>query len=361
MPPLTSIIRDDLERIGGALEPVLRELAGTTLLVTGGSGFLCSYFVEVAAWLNDAAGRRPCRVICVDNFHTGTPDRLAHLAERPDVRLLEHDIAAPLDLDEPVDWIIHGASIASPTYYRRFPLETIAVNTEGTRHMLELGRRARVRSLLYVSSSEVYGDPEAGAIPTPETYLGRVSCTGPRAPYDESKRLAETLCGVYDRLYRVPVKTVRPFNVYGPGQRLDDRRIIPDLMWSAMRGVPIVLHSDGLATRSFCYIADAIRAMWQVLLSGYDGEVFNVGNDREEISIADAARCMRDVAGDPRMTIQFRPSGDADYLRDNPQRRCPDLTKLRTQMSWEPLFRLRDGLARTLAHYREAARAVLIV
>ena len=358
---LTSIIRDDLERIGAALDPVLRDLAGTTLLVTGGGGFLCSYFLDVVAWLNDIAGRRPCRIVCVDNFRTGTPDRLAHLAGRPDVRLLEHDITAPLDVDEPVDWIIHGASIASPTYYRRFPLETIAVNTDGTRHMLELARRAGVRSLLYLSSSEVYGDPEPGAIPTPETYLGRVSCTGPRAPYDESKRLAETLCGVYHRLHGVPVKSVRPFNVYGPGQRLDDRRIVPDLMSCAVRGVPIVLHSDGLATRSFCYIADAIRAMWQVLLSQYDGETFNVGNDREEVSIGEAAQRMREVAGDPRVTIRFQPSADADYLRDNPQRRCPDVSKLRTWLSWEPEVCLRDGLARTLAHYREASRAALAV
>lgn len=359
MTALTTVIRRDVESVGRALGPVARDLAGTTLLVAGGGGFLCSYFLDVVAWLNDAGLRRPCRVICVDNFRTGMRGRLGHLLERADFRFLEHDITAPLLLDETVDWVIHGASIASPVYYRRFPLETIAVNVEGTRQLLEFARRSHVRSLLYLSSSEIYGDPDREAIPTPETYLGRVSCTGPRAPYDESKRLAETLCGVYYRREGVPVKTARPFNVYGPGQRLDDRRIIPDLMSSAVLGTPIVLHSDGRATRSFCYIADAVDAMMRLLLSPYDGEAFNVGNDREEISVRDAARCLQDIAGDPRLTIAWGASADPDYLRDNPQRRCPDLTKLRTRFAWEPAVGLREGLARTLAHYREAsAKAV---
>ncbi len=349
----TSIIREDIEGVGRALEPVLRPLAGTTLLVTGGSGFLCSYFLDVVACLNDAAWRQPCRLLCVDNLRTGVPDRLAHLVGRPDFRLIEHDIATPLQVGEDVHWIIHGASIASPVYYRRFPLETIAVNVDGTRHMLELARGAEVRSLLYLSTSEVYGDPEPEAIPTPETYLGRVSCTGPRAPYDESKRLAETLCGVYYRLHRVRVKTVRPFNVYGPGQRLDDRRIIPDLMSSAVRRVPIVLYSDGRASRSFCYITDAIWAMWGLLFSDSDGEVFNVGNDREEVPVREVAQCLARVVDDPRVDIRFEVSGDADYLRDNPRRRCPDLTKLRACLAWEPAVPLKEGLARTLAHYRE--------
>lgn len=352
---VTSIIRRDVESVGRALGPALRDLAGTTVLVAGGGGFLCSYFLDVVAWLNDASGQRPCRVICVDNLRTGLRDRLAHLQSRTEFRFVEHDVTEPLRLDEEVHWIIHGASIASPVFYRRFPLETIAVNVEGTRQLLDFARRSRVRSLLYLSSSEVYGDPEPEAIPTPEAYLGRVSCTGPRAPYDESKRLAETLCGVYYRRHGVPVKTARPFNVYGPGQRLDDRRIIPDLMSSALQGAPIVLHSDGRATRSFCYIADAVDAMMRLLLSPYDGEAFNVGNDREEISVQDTARCLQDIAGDPRLAIEWRPSTDPDYLRDNPQRRCPDLTKLRTRFAWEPAVCLRDGLARTLAHYREAS------
>jgi dTDP-glucose 4,6-dehydratase/UDP-glucuronate decarboxylase len=292
-------------------------------------------------------------MVCVDNLRSGVGQRVAHLMTRPDFVLVEHDITMPLQWKEEVRWIIHGASIASPVLYRRFPLQTIAVNVDGTRHLLDLGRRLGVQSLLYLSSSEVYGDPDPDAIPTPETYPGRVSCTGPRACYDESKRLAETLCMVYHRLHGVPVKVVRPFNVYGPGQRLDDQRIIPDLMTSAVRRTPIILYSDGRATRSFCYISDALKAMWHVLLSDCNGEVFNVGNDREEVTILEAARCLQEIVVDPPLEIQFQTSPDADYLRDNPSRRCPDLTKLRSEFPWEPCVMLKEGLAHTLAHYLE--------
>src|SRR5262249_49386797 len=158
------------------------------------------------------------------------------------------------------------------------------------------------------------GDPDPSNIPTPEDYRGNVSCTGPRACYDESKRLAETLCMTYHQLFRVPVKVVRPFNVYGPGQRLDDGRIIPDLMRAVLEQQPVVLYSDGQARRAFCYVTDAIRALWHVLLSDVCGAAFNVGNDEREISIASLARLVRRVAGCPALPIEQRISGDAHYL-----------------------------------------------
>jgi len=193
-------------------------------------------------------------------------------------------------------------------------------------------------------------------IPTPEDYRGNVSCTGPRACYDESKRLAETLCTTYFRTHRTPVKIMRPFNVYGPGQRLDDQRIMPDLMAAALARRPSVLYSDGRATRSFCYVRDAIRAMLLVLVSDADGEAFNVGND-EETTMSALAELMATVAAPPRLAVEYRVSADKDYLSDNPQRRCPDLSKLRTRTGWRPEVRLADGLARTLASYREAGPA----
>ncbi|MBI2323099.1 MAG: NAD-dependent epimerase/dehydratase family protein, partial [Chloroflexi bacterium] len=291
------MIREDVAAIAAELEPLVRPLAGTTLLVTGGGGFLCSYFLDVVAYLNDQAWQGPCRMLCVDNLKSGLARRVAHLLDRPDLRFVQHDVSQPLPEVGRVDWLIHGASIASPTFYRRYPLETIDVNVGGTRQMLELAHSQGVRSMLYLSTSEVYGDPEPGWIPTPEHYRGAVSCTGPRACYDESKRLAETLCVTYHALYGTPVKMVRPFNVYGPGQRLDDRRVIPDLMSSAVYRRPIVLHSDGRATRSFCYVSDAVRAMLYLLVSEADGGVFNVGNDQGEISIADLARRVREIAG----------------------------------------------------------------
>ena len=347
------IIHEDVRSIVADLSSVLARLQGTTLLVTGGGGFVCSYFLDTLFCLNDEVFETPCHVISVDNLRTGTRERVAHLASRSDFTFIEHDVSLPLVLPGQVDWVIHGAGIASPTFYRRFPLETIDVNVSGTRHMLELSRSPGVRGMLYLSTSEIYGDPEARFLPTPEHYRGFVSCTGPRACYDESKRLAETLCVTYHQRYSVPVKIVRPFNVYGAGQRLDDRRLIPDMISAALGREPLVLLSDGQATRAFCYISDAITAMWQVLLSGFDGEAFNVGNDEREISIRELAEEVRRAAGPPWLDIQLSTSDDINYLTDNPQRRCPDLAKLRSLLGWSPRVPLSDGLRRTLLSYQE--------
>ncbi len=349
-----SVIAEDVDRILVDLSDPPTLLAGATVIVTGAAGFLCSYLVETVAALNDAGLAPRCRVLAIDNYLTGLPRRLAHLQGRSDVQFLEHDVTQPLDVDGAVDWIVHGASVASPTFYRRHPLETIDVNVGGTRRMLDLARSHGARGMLYLSSSEIYGDPDPAWIPTPERYLGNVSCTGPRACYDESKRLAETLCVTYARRFGTPVKVVRPFNVYGPGQRLDDGRIIPDLMTSALHRRPIVLLSDGKATRAFCYVTDAVRAIWRILLTGPAGEAYNVGNDERETSIREVAETLRAVAGPPDLPINYQVSPDRQYLVDNPQRRWPDLTKLRTELAWQPQITLAEGLARTLRSYQEA-------
>ena len=351
----SKVLEEDVHTIVRALEPTLRPLKGSTVLVTGGVGFVCSYFIETIACLNDHAWEQSCQVLCVDNLATGVRHRLAHLRDRTDIRFIHHDISLPLSLRERVAWIIHGAGIASPMTYRRYPLETIEVNVGGTRQVLELAKAHRVRSVLYLSSSEIYGDPPDEWIPTPEHYRGNVSCTGPRACYDESKRLAETLCGIAHQFFRVPVKVVRPFNLYGPGQRLDDGRIIPDLMSAAVHRKPLVLYSDGRATRAFCYIRDAIQAMWQAFLSDREGDIFNVGNDQEEIRIEDLAERVRQIAGPPWLTIEQHRSPDPHYVTDNPQRRCPDLTKLRSYFPWEPTVTLAEGLQRTVTSCRELA------
>jgi dTDP-glucose 4,6-dehydratase/UDP-glucuronate decarboxylase len=346
----TSIIRDDAAQVAGELSTRLGLLNGTTLLVTGAGGFLCSYFLETIAVFNESA-RPGCRVLAIDNFKTGLPERLSWIQGRRDIELQQRDASQPFEPGEPVDWIIHGAGIASPPAYRRFPLETIDVNVNGARHMLELLRRDG-RGMLLLSSSEIYGDPDPAHIPTAEDYRGLVSCTGPRACYDESKRLAETLAMTYHRIYGSPVKIIRPFNVYGPGQRLDDGRIIPTVISAAFHRRPIVLYSDGRATRSFCYVRDAIRGMLLVLLSSAAGEAFNVGND-EEISVGELARIAAGLDGAPELPVHFETSAERDYLCDNPQRRCPDLTKLRKLGGWEPQVKVREGLARTLESYRE--------
>lgn len=353
------IIHQDVENICEALAGALLPLAGTTLLVTGGSGFVCSYLLDTVAYLNDRAFAEPCRVISVDNLRTGIPRRVQHLVGRPEFRFVDHDVSELLALGESVHWIIHGAGIASPTFYRRYPLETIDVNVTGTRRMLDLARSQQVRSLLYLSTSEIYGDPDAAHIPTREDYRGNVSCTGPRACYDESKRLAETLCATYYALYQLPIKVVRPFNVYGPGQRLDDRRIVPDLISAALEGKPPVLLSDGTATRAFCYISDFITALWLILVSNENGEAFNVGNDEGETSIHQLAELVKQSTGNGLLNIQFAKSEDRNYLTDNPRRRCPDLTKLRSRFPWTPKVSVNEGVKRTLLSCRLSAASSL--
>lgn len=341
----------EVQAIARAMEPLLRPLQGETLLVTGGAGFVCSYFVDTIAHLN-REWPTPCQVICVDNLITGQASRLSHLQNRPDIRFVQHDLSQPLPLEGSMRWMIHGAGIASPTTYRKYPLETIAVNVHGTERVLELAREHQARSVVYLSSSEIYGDPPAEWIPTPEDYRGSVSCTGPRACYDESKRLAETLCMAYHRQFDVPVSIVRPFNVYGPGQRLDDGRVVPDLISAALRREPLVLFSDGRATRAFCYIRDAIGAIWHVLMAQGHGDIYNIGNDQEEVTMRALAERVQEAAGLPLLPIEQRRSQDPEYLTDNPNRRCPNLAKLRTAFSWAPSVTLREGLRLTLDAYR---------
>jgi dTDP-glucose 4,6-dehydratase/UDP-glucuronate decarboxylase len=302
----------------------------------------------LADWNRNRA--RPCKILAVDNHLVGLPERIAHLASRDDVRLVTHDLRKPYEPDEPIHYILHLAGVASPTFYRQFPLETVDVNVAGTRLLLELCRTQPVRAMLHLSTSEIYGDPATTAIPTREDYRGFVSCTGPRACYDESKRLSETLCVIYHQKYDVPIKVGRPFNVFGPGQRLDDRRIIPDLMGATVHGQPLVLLSDGKATRTFCYVRDAATAMLMILLEGRAGEAYNLGSDQEEVTMRTVAETLRDVAG-LGQEVQFQRSGDPHYLSDNPQRRCPDLGKIRG-LGYAPRVSLREGLARTLASYR---------
>ena len=349
----TSIMREDAEYLVSAFADRSADLVGRHLLLSGAAGFLGGAFLDFCAAFNRAHPDKPLRVTALDNFRSGLPERIAHFQDTPNITLIDHDVTKPYRCDGPVDFIIHSASVASPIFYRRFPLETIDVNVNGTWRLLELAIEKKTRSFVFFSSSEIYGDPDAAKVPTSEDYFGNVSSTGPRACYDESKRLGETLCTTMHRQLGLPVKIVRPFNVYGPGQRLDDQRIIPDMVSASLARAPLVLFSDGRPTRAFCYVRDYVEAVLAIMLSDYNGEAFNVGNDNE-VSIAELARTMASIAQEPPLPVEFRTSGDADYLTDNPQRRCPNLTKLKTLLQIKPRVSLREGLGRTFRSYREA-------
>jgi dTDP-glucose 4,6-dehydratase/UDP-glucuronate decarboxylase len=345
------VVAQDLAEICARAEPGIHALAGRTVLVAGAAGFLPGCLVDALARANRTVLSEPCRVVGVDNLATGTPERLAHLDDDPHVVVAHRDLTAELTIDEPVDYVVHGASIASPTWYRRHPLATVDVNVTGTRQLLDLALAHRVRDFVYLSSSEIYGDPPAAHIPTGEDYRGSVSCTGPRACYDESKRLAETLCSIYQRELGLRTVQARPFNVYGPGLRPGDGRAVPDFLDDAVAGRPITLYSDGRGTRSFCYLTDAVTALLLLLTEESAVGPYNVGND-EERTIAEVAETV-DLLRDARAGVAFASNPDPHYLTDSPARRCPDLTRITSAIDWSPRIDLRTGLERTLRHQRE--------
>lgn len=340
----------DADEVVAALGQQVARFAGKTVLLTGAAGFLGAQFVHFFARLNDS-GRlhRPCRLIALDNFLRGVPSWLNEMVHRSDIDLQKADIIAKHSF-EAADFIIHAASIASPIYYRIHPIETMDANVIGLRNLLEHARIHPPESFLFFSSSEIYGDPDPANIPTAEDYRGLVSCTGPRACYDESKRYGETLCVNFHLTHRVPVKVVRPFNNYGPGLKLTDRRVLPDFFRNVMACQDIVLLSDGRATRTFCYISDATTGYLMSLLSPYEGEAFNIGADAPEISMEELAVLVVKVVG-RNVQVVKQISEDPQYLKDNPQRRCPNLTKARTLLGYEPRVGLEDGLARMHEYY----------
>jgi dTDP-glucose 4,6-dehydratase/UDP-glucuronate decarboxylase len=347
-----SWLQEDWRRVEKSFAGREDAFRGKRILVTGAAGFLGFNFLNFFSFLN-SKGSIPVTVVAADNYVRGHPRWLLELANAdPHVISKRCDITFPWqDTDYQFDFIIHGASIASPPVYRKFPLETLDANIVGLRHMLDLARQHGSESLLYFSTSEIYGDPPPNEIPTKETYKGNVACLGPRACYDESKRVGETLSAIYAQQYQVPVKIIRPFNNYGPGLRLADGRVLPDFSRDALNDRDIVLYSDGSPTRTFCYSSDALTGYLLALLSPHNGEPFNIGTEEPEISMRDIATLLLRVAGSNRKVVQ-QVSKEADYLTDNPNRRCPDLSKARSLLGYSPKVSLEEGLGRMLDWYK---------
>ncbi len=348
---MSTIVTEDVEAIVRTLRKEIGVLEGKTLLISGGSGFLGSHFLAVLARLNKTVFTKPCKVITLDNYVTGTRKNPLGDIMDENFTFLKGDICAPLQVDGPVDYIIHMAGIASPVYYIKYPLETIHTATIGTENLLKLAREKKSKKFLFFSSSEIYGDPAPESVPTPETYKGNVSSIGPRACYDESKRLGETLCMVYHSLYKVPVVIVRPFNVYGPGMKQEDRRVIPQFLSCAFAGRPLPIHGSGLQTRSYCYITDALVGFFKTLIGKTSGEVYNIGSHEGETSLVNLANTIAGVL-DRKLKIAKIPY-PAEYPSDEPNRRCPDITKARKELRYEPEVDLETGLRRMIAWFKD--------
>jgi UDP-glucuronate decarboxylase len=357
------VIESDLEYIQTQLHEELPSMSGKRLLITGGAGFLGYYLSQsIIRWNLKNPDKPPISLVVYDNFMRGVPKWLDTLVGNYLLTAKKYDVIDPLPDDMgDFQFIIHAATIASPIYYRRHPIETMDANVYGLRHLLDYcitqkEKKKPVEAFLFYSTSEIYGDPTPDNIPTPETYRGNVSCTGPRACYDESKRYGETMAVNFSRQYNLPIRLVRPFNNYGPGLKITDKRALPDFARNVFAGENIVMLSDGSPTRTFCYVADAIVGYFKVLLLGQDGESYNIGIDKPEISIRQLAEHVIKIAReifDYKGRLVFKISEDREYLTDNPNRRCPVIDKARKQLGYNPSIQLEDGLKRSLLWYSE--------
>jgi UDP-glucuronate decarboxylase len=315
-------------------------------LVTGGAGFIGSHLCR--RLLADGWS-----VTCLDNFFSGLRANVAGLMESQAFRLLEADVsAAPLAEELAADRYFHLASPASPNVrsprsYMALPLETALVNSVGLQHVLDLARQMGGR-VLFASTSEIYGDPELH--PQPEDYRGNVSSTGPRSCYDEAKRFGEALSMIYVRSFSVDARLVRIFNTYGPQMDPEDGRMLPNFITQALRNEPLTIYGDGGYTRSLCYVDDLIDGLLAVMESRRPdaaGRVYNLGNP-EEHTIREYAELVLDLLPGSGSGLTY-----CDPVPDDPSRRRPDISRARAELGWEPRVALRDGVARTIAYFRE--------
>ncbi len=285
-------------------------------------------------------------VICMDNFLTGTPDNITHLQGKPQFHFIEHDVTKYIEVDGPLDYVLHFASPASPIDYLRLPIQTLKVGALGTHNALGLTKAKDARFLL-ASTSEVYGDPKVH--PQPETYWGNVNPVGLRGVYDEAKRFAEAITMAYHRYHGIETRIVRIFNTFGPRMRLDDGRALPTFMSQALQGDAITVYGDGSQTRSFTYVEDTVEGIWRLLHSDVV-EPVNIGN-AEEITILDFAReivALTDSASD----IVFHP-----LPQDDPLVRRPDTTRAHALLGgWQPRFSRAEGLRLTLSYVQDQLR-----
>jgi dTDP-glucose 4,6-dehydratase len=303
-------------------------------VVTGGAGFLgshlCNFLIE-KGW----------DVLCLDNLVTGADSNISHLLSNPRFRFSQQDVSKYIDVDGAVDAVLHFASPASPPDYLKFPIQTLKVGALGTHNALGLAMAKKAR-FLQASTSECYGDPEVS--PQPESYWGHVNPIGPRGVYDEAKRFAEAITMAYHRYHGVDTRIVRIFNTYGPRMRLNDGRALPNFLYQALVGEPITVYGDGKQTRSFCYVTDLIDGIYRLLESN-EHEPVNIGNPAE-ITILEFAERVRALVGTT-VPIVHRP-----LPQDDPKQRCPDITKARRILKWEPKVNLEQGLGITYDFFK---------
>ncbi len=307
------------------------------ILVTGGAGFIGSHLCDKLLMLGH-------RVTVMDNLLTGSADNIKHLLENKSFQFIEHDVIEPIPSGSRWDWIFHMASPASPVGYWMYPLETMLVNSVGTHNLLKHAAATGAKFLL-TSTSEVYGDPLEH--PQTESYRGNVNPVGPRACYDEGKRYAEAISALFVQKYGVDGRIVRIFNTYGPRNHPEDGRVIPNFITQALTGKPITIYGDGSQSRSLCYVSDMVDGLIKAMVTDESkGQVINLGNP-DERTVLEIGKLIRKLVGSS-SPVEFLPGRDEEVSR-----RCPDITKARQALGWEPKITLEDGLRQTIEWIRE--------
>tara|TARA_X000000950_G_scaffold288513_1_gene405673 strand:- start:5378 stop:6325 length:948 start_codon:yes stop_codon:yes gene_type:complete len=301
-------------------------------LVTGGAGFLGSHLIDRLIEKGD-------KVICLDNFYTGSDANIKHWFSNSNFELLSHNVIETLELS--VDKIWHLACPASPLHYQRDPIETVRTNFLGTYNMLELARKNKSK-ILFASTSEIYGDPEVH--PQPETYKGCVNPIGIRSCYDEGKRIGETLCFDYHRKHKLEIRVMRIFNTYGPRMLPNDGRVVSNFIVQALKGNDLTIYGDGSQTRSFCYVDDLIDGMTSLMNSDSIGPI-NIGNDKEFTVLELAQKVIKKI--DQKLKIVFK-----DLPEDDPLQRKPVLSKALDELKWQPTINLDEGLDKTIVYFK---------
>jgi dTDP-glucose 4,6-dehydratase len=281
-------------------------------------------------------------VLCMDNLVTGSDSNVSHLLSNARFRFIRQDVSRYIEVPGPLEAVLHFASPASPPDYLKLPIQTLKVGALGTHNALGLAMAKKAKFLL-ASTSECYGDPEVS--PQPETYWGRVNPIGPRGVYDESKRFAEALTMAYHRYHGLDTRIVRIFNTYGPRMRLNDGRALPNFLYQALTGEPMTIYGDGKQTRSFCYVSDLLDGIYRLLQSD-EHEPVNIGNP-QELTILEFAERVRSLVG-AQVPMVFRP-----LPQDDPKQRCPDISKARRILGWEPKVSLSEGLQLTYEYFRK--------
>ncbi len=336
---MNNLLNNDIQTIFLNTKRIAKSLEGKTILITGGNGFLGKYLVEIFSKYNEFFTKKIKLIVYDINLKNNS------YKKKNNIRYIKKDVSDKIIIKKKIDIILHAAGIASPYYYRKKPINTLDVAINGTKNCLEIAKKNNSK-FIFFSSSEIYGDPDAKNVPTKESYRGNVSTLGPRACYDESKRLGETLCYIYNNYYKIHTNIIRPFNIYGPGMGQYDYRIFPNFISNILNNKKIRIYGSGKQTRTYCYVTDAIEGFIRVICLGKSGEAYNIGNNKPEVSVKNIYQVLKKIYKGKVNAVTV--SHPKSYPNDEPQRRCPDLNKSIKHLGYIPKIKLTVGLQKYL-------------